>query len=805
MITFDTETCGFHGPVVLIQWARDAEKPRLHSVFTSPIGDTLEVWDTIIRDKVLGFNLTFDVFHLNKSYNTLMFLGREVGFDKWPIDYVNEMACIESRARDGFCLKPQGALDLFLHARKTEYQTSMDRGDIRIRRIPHVLAYKLIAELNTRIELPDILFARYADKKRRWEVQAVTNDLGEVNPDLCDIYLRFAPSSALKAIIADAQLSDDIITFGEFSDLPSPSEQGFAPFATAPFYKDKVLYEPRPGRWHMRWPEVIRHHVDHWAYDPRARQYAEDDVTYTRRLWEFFDQPAFDDDDSMLACAVGAIRWKGLRIDAEYIAELKESVQEQLRAVEFNFNSPKACALYIGELLSETERAVLTTGEGITTKGAVLEELAKRKVQTVCNECYGSGEGKSENESYESVAYENESVAYGNGENVACRDCGGTGLVDTDQPHPVSARARYLLDARHAAKEVELYDKLLLAGRFHASYKIIGALSGRMSGGDGLNPQGIKRDKRVRAGFPLAWKNMILGGGDFDSFEVSIADAAWPDHRIHAMLSEGKKFHGIFGVYLFPGHTYDQIVATQELDGQANLYSRSKQGVFAMLYGGDENTLANRVGIDDDAAVTAFREFMRDFPELAKARQAVADSVMCLQQPGGIGSKVEWMEPVDYVASLLGFRRFYTLENQICKALYGLANKVPKDWRLVKQTVIRRDREQTASGAISSALYGAAFAIASSSSRSAGNHVIQSTGAAITKRMQAALWELQPSGISPWVIMPTNFHDEVMAPMIPAVQERAEQVVKDIIALYRPVVPLIEMTWKSGLENWSKK
>ena len=42
MIFLDTETCGFHGPTVLIQWSRGGDDPiKLHSVWESPIGETL--------------------------------------------------------------------------------------------------------------------------------------------------------------------------------------------------------------------------------------------------------------------------------------------------------------------------------------------------------------------------------------------------------------------------------------------------------------------------------------------------------------------------------------------------------------------------------------------------------------------------------------------------------------------------------------------------------------------------------------------------------------------------------------------
>ena len=51
----------------------------------------------------------------------------------------------------------------------------------------------------------------------------------------------------------------------------------------------------------------------------------------------------------------------------------------------------------------------------------------------------------------------------------------------------------------------------------------------------------------------------------------------------------------------------------------------------------------------------------------------------------------------------LGFRRYFTLENKILRALFDLARQPPKEWRNVKLPVIRdikRGRVQTAGGAV---------------------------------------------------------------------------------------------------------
>jgi hypothetical protein len=98
MLIFDSETCGFHGPAVLYQYAHDDGEVQLHSVFKSPIYETLELLESFCKEDVVGFNLAFDWFHVNKSYNTLLLLGKEVGMGEYPEDHINEMAEFEDRA-----------------------------------------------------------------------------------------------------------------------------------------------------------------------------------------------------------------------------------------------------------------------------------------------------------------------------------------------------------------------------------------------------------------------------------------------------------------------------------------------------------------------------------------------------------------------------------------------------------------------------------------------------------------------------------------------------------------------------------
>jgi hypothetical protein len=176
-----------------------------------------------------------------------------------------------------------------------------------------------------------------------------------------------------------------------------------------------------------------------------------------------------------------------------------------------------------------------------------------------------------------------------------------------------------------------------------------------------------------------------------------------------------------------------------------------------------------------------------------------------MRQPGGLGSKVEWHEPADYIESLFGFRRYFTLENRIAKTLFTLAQDPPKDWTRLKLKVTRRDREQTVSGACMSALYGAAFSIQAAAMRAACNHRIQSSGAQVTKKLQRRIWDIQPSGVGDWLVEPLNIHDEVNSVDHQSVVGAVDGVVHETVESFRETVPLIKIIWKKGIKTWAEK
>lgn len=765
MLFLDTETCGLHGMAVLLQYAEDYGPLQLWDIWTNEIGDTLRLIEWICDRSICGFNLSFDWFHLSKIYTTFRLAPN---YSWYPVDHIDQLAILEEKARfSDICIKPRGACDLMLHARKGKFQSLMARDDIKIRRIPTALAWKLAEELERRIKFDDIYFARRKDKNApRWQIYDIKDHEGVINPDFKDIKLKFHASGALKNLAIHV-LKVDAETVLKYSDIEVdriywPEEKGYAPYALAVGTKENG-WRGEKGR---AWPAFIRRHITHWAYNDRARQYAGDDVIrYTRPLWEYFGKPDPGDDDSELACCVASVRWRGFDINIPKIKELKKNAETKIAEIP---TDSRRVRTWIYEVMDEQEKMGDVRQ---STKKIVLQNIAKWK-------------------------------------------------TDSGEVHPAAVRAQTVLDARIARKEIELYDKLLLAGRFHASFKVIGTLSNRMAGTDGLNPQAIKHDTYVREAFTLAessggliviemegkeikiqWPASSMCGGDFESFEVAIAEAVFNCPSLRKALLSGKKIHAMFGMELFPGKTYEEICASK--GKKVDMYDTGKKGVFLIFYGGDDNTIVVKLGIAAEIAAPAFESFYGKHPEIEIFQIGVQRDFGCLEQKGGIGTKVEWVEPKDYAESFLGFKRYFTLENKVTRALFDLAQNVPKEWRTVQVKVKRRERVQTASGAVSSALYGAAFGIASRNVRAAKNHYIQSPGAQITKSTQRKIWDLQPSGIHPFVVRPANIHDEFLCPTALGYQPKVEEVVKANIECFRAKIPLIAIDWKSDATDWA--
>jgi hypothetical protein len=735
----DTETCGLAGPAVIIQYAYDDGDPVIHNFWTTKVKESVDLLDKIAQTNVVGFNLAFDWFQLCKMRTMFqVYMDRE-GPDAIPQDDIDLLGAIEYLARDGLCYKPLGAHDVMLSCRKGKFQKTMNRKDIRIRRVPKALSGKLAEHLEGAIQFDDILFMNRKKEGPLWTIIE-----GE---DFDDVVLKFKPSTALKSL-TKAVFGSKTVNYSEIEIDKKlyPVEKLYAPYAAAC---------GKPGAWGGSWPNVIDFHIRHWEYNDPAREYALNDVRYTRDLFKFFGDFSFDDDDSLLACMVGAVRWRGFSIEIDKIRELRRAAKQRKAPT-----APNRVREWLFQDLSEVERHFLKS-----TDKEALTELTK-----ATNPCmFGP-----------------------------CDICNQTGVVS----HPVAEKAAAVLDARSARKEIELYDKLIIARRLHASLKVIGTKSSRMSGTDKLNVQGIKHDSFVRSCFPLAFGELELWGGDFESFEVALADAVYNDKQLRLDLLSGKKIHALFGQALFPNKSYKDI--TDSKGQPLDMYDLGKRGVFALMYGGDERTLKSKLGVPIEDAINAANRFFQRYPQVALARKRVTDRFTALKQDRGLGTRITWTDPETSQPSLLGFRRYFDLEVQVMKVLFDLAQSPPKEWKSAKVRVQRRDRLQTGLGATQSALYGAAFSIQSSMMRAAQNHEIQSTGAQITKHVQRKIWDIQPHGYTNWLVQPLNIHDEIMCPTHPSVTTKVKEVVEEVVASYRKRIPLISLPWKK-LGTWGDK
>ena len=120
-VYLDTETCGLHSQIVLLQYAEEDGPIVLHEVWRRPIHETLTLIEWLCEHTIVGFNLAFDWFHIVKCYTTF-----RLADPNWiPCEHIEEIALLEPKGQDGPCVKPVSALDLLLHSRKGPYQSLM--------------------------------------------------------------------------------------------------------------------------------------------------------------------------------------------------------------------------------------------------------------------------------------------------------------------------------------------------------------------------------------------------------------------------------------------------------------------------------------------------------------------------------------------------------------------------------------------------------------------------------------------------------------------------------------------------------
>lgn len=832
----DVESCGLHGVPVILQYAIHDGPVNVHHLWTEPIDSTLDLIEHMVDGCVIAHNIRFDWFHISKFYNMLNWICKTRKSYERPIDLPIElMAEAEWQSQFGPCLKPAGAVDTLLLASKGEDQSFlMDMKAIYVRRVPVGLADPLCDLLNASTNLPWIIFAGKKDQSIRWTViENKDRRTGEVDPYWNDIKLSFRPSKSLKDLAKFLCHHEPSARFHEIAFEVFPAEEGFAPFAKLLSSKDKEwLYPIRKkhnGKVRVKleptWPGIIHEHIQHWANDKAAMEYAVDDITMLRKLYHKLGAPNTDE-DSIVACQVANVRLRGFSINVEGVKKLKEESQAIISQARINVNSPQQVAGFVAEALDDMEQFMLKDG----CNQKIIDEIKNEFSLTEIEECYCDGGQLSDEvggtkpcprcEGRGSVGPTGKCDSCGgtghtdeleNGKPAKCKPCNGTGLSE-DRKMPVVRRVEHIETVRKHKKRIELFDKLLLAGRAYPDFNVIGTKSGRMSGASGLNFQGIDHSDAVRSLFTLAdaeaiglWdcepgSPLVLSAGDYASQELAIAATAMQDDELMRDMESGKKLHGLFAAQAFET-TYEDIMENQD-DGR---YGKGKGGVFAILYGGTFQTVAKNMGIEVEVAEAAYNRMVAKYPQMGNTRKKISERFSSMEQDSD--GKITYRDPPEkFIESVFGFRRYFETEYEIQRMILSVIKNMPQEWKDLDIRVERKSGKlQSISGALCSALYGAAFSIQNKVIRASNNHVIQSTGRHLTVGMQHEVWKLQPQGIHPFRLTLMSIHDElaVVSPeqVVPEINEIIENKVNEQCL----TVPLTCIEWFNYNRSWAEK
>lgn len=654
---------------------------------------------------------------------------------------MNEVWEAEHYAYQGPCLRPAKCSDLYLIGQEHGLSSLYRRKPIYLRKVPQQSIAWVIKELVQVLEnqLCPLLWK---------DERLVIKDIRHKQQGFYDLKIEFHPSSKLKSVVG--------YLYGtKMIEYPIPKT----------FMPDDKRMQYKP--WGGPWREFLHYHIQWWKRE--GVSYATQDIMALAMLEKWLsggtdlkvqpDRPWNINDathtNSELAWAVGVCRQRGYPIDFDHAHSLKESLWQRK-------NPPTAGKALTNWLLEVCENPM---------EKALLKDGSNKFVLQTITELFPDS--------------------------------------------PLAYRCAEVQDCRLRKEKMELLEKLCDVNRFHPDFKVGGTASNRMSGGtsassegvkaSGINPQGIMKSADIRSCFVLHSPTVgeTLSAGDFSAQEVTVYTTVLQSRTLEDLFNQGVKIHR-----LLTSFAYGQRI--EDVDETSVEYGRCKNGVFARMYGAEWPRLAKTVyGATDDESIEkvkkAFGELEQLVPEMRQLGERLRRDY-CSMRQNNLGGKVEWHEPKPYVESIFGFRRYFDVENTICKACYDLANRCFTERGRYSDAIRVRRRyngeDQSIMGATASALFSAAFNIQGRNLRAAGNHLIQSAGATITKALQSVIWSLQPIGINEWFVQPLNIHDEVVTPTL--IPKEVETVVSATIEGLRTIVPLLSIKWKSNLKNWSE-
>jgi hypothetical protein len=314
MIFLDTESVGFTGPPVLIQYQELGGEYVEFRVWENPVCDFLDLIESFLHaDKLVIFNATHDSFVLGKWYAIFSKVNdtslrpdpKEIRKIEEELDYSKIP-----------CLKPNAVLDFYIILKQTlfNFAAGRQKRPLEVRAVPAVAA-KVLKEILERfaVALPSILFEKFKNK--------MPGDYWEVTPNkmrgFVDFKLNFAPSLGLKSIIKFLFPEEQVQSI----EIPSYHQP-----------QEDAEYQP----WNNDWPRLLATHLTYWNSD-RARKYAKNDITYLIWLHKILkDKELLPDKvhvDSDLAWHTGLSRARGFCIDLISANEQLEEARNSLSAI----------------------------------------------------------------------------------------------------------------------------------------------------------------------------------------------------------------------------------------------------------------------------------------------------------------------------------------------------------------------------------------------------------------------------------------------------------------------------------------
>lgn len=508
--------------------------------------------------------------------------------------------------------------------------------------------------------------------------------------------------------------------------------------------------------------------------------YARKDIEYLFRLDEFFRQPAPSLNDHVGHCVAWS-RYKGFSLDLPGLRGYQQSLTKQIEQVQAAFPgldlaSPKQRVEFLNK----------TYSLGLKSSGKKALDNARKKHQQ--NKDLSALEDVFiQKEQSQAIKERSEKI-------VACLD--------------EIEKYNALVQRRNQA------NKLLEAQVAYPSFRVIGAQSGRMSGTGGFNYQGIDRSATGLRRFILASQ-----GGDFDSLELNLAAYLYDDKQLQADLAAGDDLHLRSSLPIYdPPLSYEEgLKAKKDKTHPRHAEVKEKRQIgktinFSTLYFCSiprvKDILVN-AGIPEVAAeekAKAIHEAffarytgLKDYSEKLDA----AFNTLSVESFETAAEDVASMK--DSIESVFGFKRFFSFEKMVCQYLisaHGLDREVRQELArlgLTGEEIVRSDwkGKQSIDKALTSARFGAVLAIQQAVFRAAGNHLIQSPGAELTKKLMARVFLR-------FGVACMNVHDELLLPASEGSFEEIGREVKEFLKEERKLVPSLGMDWVK-MFRWSDK